>query len=797
MLVVLLAGEAILALTAVRAAEAGPDVQGPQRQEMLARIGKVAFVRRGGYGMSGTNATMIGRSTYRGSAICVMDPQHPDLPPQVIYETKDGFIFDMNPSYDGTKLVFSHKTTTQEPFHLWEICVDGSGLRQLTRQNYHDISPAYLPDGRIVFNSTRVESFSLCQNYLASALYVMEADGADIHRLEYSTLCDTTPSVMSDGSILYGRWEYNDKNIFCTQALWTINPDGTHIQLFYGNTLTVPNAMYGGRQIPGTPKVVITMAPHHGIPIGAIGVIDPSHGRENVAGLVNITPEVPYVPTVGRTWRDYNWGPGDARYFWGYTDPWPVDDQVCLVSYGGPKGNSKPRHRLYVMNYQGDKTLVCEAPEMSCFNPVSLKPRPRPMVRAGTVPRAAGGMGTMIVQDVYQGLLDQGVKRGQVVSLRVLSQLPKKWNTEGPRQLDEYPLIGCGTYYVKYDYGTVPVSPAGVACFEAPAGVELYFEALDKDGKEIRRMGTVTQLIDGEVQSCVGCHEPRTTAPGNHVQELPSRLMRPPDTITPPPWGQGPVDYMQLVQPVLDRHCTSCHSGPTPKGRIDLSGDRTRFFCMSYEALAGSNRWVAGYHLHGAPTGNFPALATGSWASRLTALLEKDHYGVNLDQTERRRIYSWIDANIPYYGTWDMSRPRSTGGRDAWTVPAAEGVPAFASWTRQLDGYLATHCSSCHTSRPLAVKGNWTFAANTVNLTHPENSTLLTAHLAKTAGGLELTGKRAGHKSAVLFQTREDPLYLKLREILQAAKKHLQDHPREDQPGAKLIPQQRDFGKTF
>ena len=70
-----------------------------------------------------------------------------------------------------------------------------------------------------------------------------------------------------------------------------------------------------------------------------------------------------------------------------------------------------------------------------------------------------------------------------------MSQVPKKYNTEGPRYSDHYPAIGEGSYYVKYNYGTVSVDEDGSAYFTAPAGVELYFQALDADGKEIRPHG--------------------------------------------------------------------------------------------------------------------------------------------------------------------------------------------------------------------------------------------------------------------------------------------------------------------
>ena len=40
-------------------------------------------------------------------------------------------------------------------YHLFEMNLDGTGLRQLTHGKYNDFDGRYLPDGRIVFCSTR------------------------------------------------------------------------------------------------------------------------------------------------------------------------------------------------------------------------------------------------------------------------------------------------------------------------------------------------------------------------------------------------------------------------------------------------------------------------------------------------------------------------------------------------------------------------------------------------------------------------------------------------------------------
>ena len=758
-----------------------------ERGMYVRRCPPVAFILRQANGRHGTNATMHARVHGVGSAIAIVDPAKPDEKPKVIFDDPEGFIFDMSPSYDATKIVFAYKKKVRErkdSFHIYEINADGTGLRQLTQGRFHDFSPVYLPGGRICFNSTRVESFSLCQDFIACALYTIDGDGGDLRRLEYNTLCDLTPFVMDDGSILFTRWEYQDKNIFCTEALWTINPDGSRLQLFYGNTLTVPNAIYGAKQIPGTKKVIGVGAAHHHRPLGSICLIDRSLGHENVASIRNLTPEVPYTPRVGADWREKSWGPGDKLYPWSYTDPWPLAEDLFLVSYGGPMQGGPQRYRLYLMDDKGHKTELYDARTTSCFNPVPLRPRSLPHRVSGTLPKKPEGEGRFFVVDVYQGLEDKGVTRGMVKQLRVMSQSPKKYNTEGPRYSDHYPAIGEGSYYVKINYGTVPVHPDGSAYFTAPAGVELYFQALDEHGKEIRRMGTVTQITDGETQSCIGCHDPRNTAPPMNSNAW-KRLARGPDPIAPPPWGAGPVDFVKQVQPVLDKYCIKCHTGATPPKGIDLSGDKTRLFSMAFETLVFTPGLVARYHINPGPTGNFPPLATGSWVSRLTKKLEEKHSEVDMDPESRRRICCWIDANVPYYATWDMTRPHTFGGRDTWLARGNKPLPWYADFQRAYAALGAPDPKAKGKRRKMPGVRH-----TDINLTHPEWSRVLTTRLAKSAGGLAPDDK-------ALLKAKTDPRYRAILAALEKGKQALLANPRMDMPGAKPIPQQRDFGKTF
>ena len=762
------------------------DAYDALRKQCVARTPLIAFVQRAPNSRRGTNAIMFATRPHPvGSAICVWNPAHPQEKARRIFENPEGYIFDLNPSYDGRRLVFGYKETQTVPYHVWEIGSDGAGMRQITSgSDCHDFNPVYYPDGRIVFASSRVRSYSLCQDFLASALYVCNADGGNIRRFDFTTLCTMTPAVLPDGSIVCTRWEYNDKNIFAWQGLWTIYPNGKQLKLYYGNTLTVPNSRYGPKPIPGTGKVMITMAGHHHPPVADLAVVDRSLGVENPEGCRQITFETECRVTAGKTWRDTNWHSGDRFYPWAYADPFPLDPELSMVAYGGPAPDEggPGRFRLFLLTDRGVLFDLYGETDHSFACPVPLNARPLPAAVPGEVPTEAGE-GTFFVQDVYQGLTSQGVKRGEVKALRVMQQIPKKYNTEGRRYRDHYPVVGFGSYYVKSDLGTVPVDESGAAYFKAPSHVELFFEAIDRDGKAISRMGSVTQITTGETVSCIGCHENRLAPPLVARDRMALRLQRPPDFIQPPPWGAGNVNYVQQVQPVLDRYCIRCHSGAKPAG-IDLSGDKTRFFNMSYENLV-QGPFVDYYWINAGPTGNFPALRAGSMVSPLTKLIEEKHQGVDVDDAGRRRIYAWIDANAPYYGTWEMSRPHTMGGRDTWAdrheflpwmnkvreIVEKRGIPKFAFHENSIN-----------------VKGDRVHLM--INLTHPQWSRLLTENLAEAAGGLAPNGR-------AILKSTDDPDYKALLAAIEEGKRLLLEKPRMDMPGAVPIPQDRNFGRVF
>ena len=449
-----------------------------------------------------------------------------------------------------------------------------------------------------------------------------------------------------------------------------------------------------------------------------------------------------------------------------------------MVSYGG---GGKRRYRLYLMNGEGEKRLLYEDEGISCFNAIPLVARERPHT-VGAFAESGEEYGAFFVADVYQGMV--GVERGEVKAIRVMKVIPKGCNMRGQRAYDMDPLMGRGTYYAKYCVGTVAVDENGSAYFKAPAGEEIYFQALDADGKELCRMGSITQVMPGETQGCIGCHESRFMTPENKAGYA-KLLEHGPVDITPPAWGEGPVDFVRQVQPVFDRYCVSCHSGVNPDGGIDLSGDKTRYFNMAYEHLT-ERRLVNFYWLlNEAPVRNFRPLESGARVSKLTELIESGHGDVEMDEESRRRVYTWIEANVPYYGTYEHTRPGSAGSRDA-----VGGMGWFGDFN---EVYLG-RCAGCH--------GKDFYSNNSprhhtwINLTNPEFSRVLNGPLAKSAGGLELCRSNDGKGSRV-FENKSDPGYVAMLGAIRRGKEELYAKPRMDMEGAEAAPYPRDLVGPF
>jgi hypothetical protein len=721
-----------------------------------------------------------------GCSLRIVDPAMPGAPATTIFADPQGCIYDLNLTPDARSLLFSYRRAVDGPYwHIWRINVDGSGLQQLTDGPFYDVSPCPMPNGRIVFVSTRRFGYTVCQPGPASNLHSMAADGSDIRCVSMNTLSDFSPQMLPDGRVLFTRWEYIDRDLTYRQSLWTQNPDGSGYQLYFGNTIRDVATFWQARPLPGRSDLVVaTFAPHHGFPHGALGVIDRRAGVEAPRGVGYgwITHEFPDI--------------GDTCHEWSYRDPFPLDASLLLCAYGGGE-----RFRIYLVGAWDRQRLLYEDPEMSCFFPLPLRPMAVPPLLPERSAPPPATTATFALTDVYLGLA--GIERGRVKALRIMEQV-RKTEDLARRAFDQSPVMSYGTYYAKRTWGTVPVAEDGSAHFRAPALRELYFQALDADGRELQRMTSAAQAMPGETVGCNGCHESRQVAPPARSNVPLALRDSPVEPVLPAyvPAG-GIIDFPTVVQPVLDRHCSRCHSGPDPKGGMLLTGDATRFFSMAYENLLGRSRsyrqhdlasgdmlpqerergkpLVHFYWLLRTPTAVNRPLQTGSHASRLPEYIETPHSGSALPLEDRQRLYTWIDADVPYYGTYANSRPLSPGRRDLCTDVATGKESAwFAELFR---GLYDRRCASCHGAIPDPNDHSaiWDGRLAWIDFSHPEWSPALTAHLAKPHGRGITTPKDGVAPPA--FADPTDPDYQALLKAIREGQALMLATPRADQPG--------------
>ncbi|HQL75781.1 MAG: Protein TolB [Planctomycetes bacterium ADurb.Bin126] len=690
-----------------------------------------------------------------------------------IVDSPTGQILDCDVSYDGREILFSWRKTPELPYHLYVVNADGTELRQITEGPHHNYNGCWLPDGAICFLSTRDAQFAYCWTSPVGVVCRIERDGHGFRRLSGNYLNDFTPAILDNGRIIYGRWEYVDRPAIPIQSLWTLNPDGTQLSVFFGNRVLSPATFIEPRSIPGTTKVLCTMTAHNGPCRGAIGILDPALGVNAQEAIVNLTPEI-NIGQVDKGSGNHVRGP--------FENPYPIDQEFFLVSRQGT---------VILRDYAGKQqaTVIAGQGGLGFYSPQPLRVRQRPPVLASQLPERMGGdqeqWATVVLQDVYRGL-EPHVQRGQVKQVRVVQEMKKAVRADVGRRAFgfQFPVISCGaTYACKKVWGHAAVAEDGSACFRVPAGVPIYFEALDEHGMALQRMRSFTHLMPGEVQGCIGCHEPREqTSPPIRPAATAGQAM----ALEVPEWG-GPTGfcYATHVQPVLDKYCVKCHSGPTPPNKVDLSGDKTDFFNVSYESLARGRKrlgregewdspyvsWIPSYNGMEQNILQITPRAWGSPASKLGQVLLSGHPDkegkprlAGMDDAAKRRVYAWMDLNVPYYGTSETAYPNNRGCRHIYPQALDKTLADVAK----------RRCEGCHAGGNLP-RPVWT------RITNPRLNSFLTAPLAKDAGGSGACGQ-------AVFKDVSDADYQAILKTFEPVAQMLADNPRMDMPGAKPSP---------
>lgn len=618
---------------------------------------------------------------------------------EVLVETKEGTIRDPDVSWDAKKILFSMRADyIDDDFHLYEYDMETRKTRQITYgAGVADIEPIYLPNGDLLFTSTRCMQITDCSWAEVSNLFTCDAQGRFLRRVSVDQVTVNYPKLLDDGRVIYTRWDYNDRGQIFPQPLFQMNPDGTGQTEYYGNNSYFPTTIMHARGIPGTDKVIALASGHHVHQHGKLILLDRNVGSQENSGATLLAP----IRGVDADRVDVYGQRGELFQY-----PYPLDETTLLCAYlpeGASWKNDVARSYpipfgVYWFDHDGNRELLAYDPQISCGQPIPLVEREIPKTRPTQVDYSQSS-GKFFVQDVYEGPGLSGVERGTIKSLRVVAL---DFRAAGIRSNENHGPAGAamvctpvsvsnGTWDVKRVLGTVPVEEDGSAFFEVPALTPVYFQLLDKNGDCVQTMRSWSTLQPGETFGCVGCHEPK----GNIVENAEaasgstSAALRKGATQLAPELTLGPgrfqdagFSFTRDVQPILDKYCVRCHTGEqltdgarapfSLRGNLDVTragkeacAKSGRFFSEAYLNLTnyGNNdgKYVDWLNVQEGPELLEPYHA-GAFKSKLISMFrdregnveaqDEFHRGVDIDANSLHILALWIDLLVPYCGDY-------------------------------------------------------------------------------------------------------------------------------------------------
>jgi hypothetical protein len=491
-------------------------------------------------------------------------------------------------SYDATQIVFAglptgnyDKGVNTNPgaWRIYKINVDGSGLQQITTSSqnlnmsqfgaaagglsaYDDTDPAWLPDGRIVFSSTRWPSYAQYSGVRTTNLYVVNANGGNLHRITAERNGADRPLIDPiTGKIVYARWWRNHRFPLNSMAtvnasgggykqkdglsaerssqidgsskygdyLWrnawqaaTINPDGTGLAMWGGAfRQEASNHTYGGAFAPNGDFYANFFPMYNMTEAGGFGGIRRySRGAGSYTPVTGITYlTLDYVHPSNPT----SYGIFNGSYA---SEPEVMPDGRILISWA-PDVNQD--YGLYSIKPDGsDRKLIYNNAGTSELRARMVWPRPKPPIIPDTVaqapsllpPPAAGPYdqdGTFVFDALnvyFNGPVDSDIVSAPAVgsAAKIRFFIDHQRTSPGSYPALDWPIL-LGEVAIEPD-GSVrePNAPANVPLFEqlrSPNGtVPLTRGPTGNDGA-----GHVAGMNfgrPGTVARCVGCHAGHT-----------------------------------------------------------------------------------------------------------------------------------------------------------------------------------------------------------------------------------------------------------------------------------------------
>jgi HEAT repeat protein len=469
-----------------------------------------------------------------------------------------GFVAACEVSWDARQVIFARrlndeyrhhskvryqKTSLRDPnkpafggdddpwWHLWQINIDGTGLKQITFGPYHDVQPAYLPDGRIVFSSTRIGMRDEYHGFPCTGLTVMNADGSDIHCIGFNLGGDREPAVSDDGRIVFSRLDLFYSRLKTEFTVQAVFPDGTGNVTVYGPErrdfwydLSRKSNIKGWSESPPRHRVLRLTQPQ---PFdksrlicsssAGLTIVGPGRHEEHIIphdksmavtcpfplddGRILCAATVKEFKTDGRIVRV------GTRQFGTLDDDVELEDAVN-VDLG-----------LYILDADtGRLTLLYNDPETADFEARPIIPRGRPAVLTeGANTRKDPYTAKLFCNSARISQETPVRTRGKLV--RVIEGMPIVSRHETQQNYNGHHWRNHGGAHARV-LGTTPLAGDGSFLVEVPADRLIHIQILDSDREVVGNQLIWMFVRPDQTRSCVGCHERRdnTTLPSHFAQ---------------------------------------------------------------------------------------------------------------------------------------------------------------------------------------------------------------------------------------------------------------------------------------
>ena len=591
---------------------------------------------------------------------------------ETLYDSPRASVTCVDLHWDADKICFVKKDPADgNRLKLWELKLGEKEPKALTPSGVdYDIGDGcFLPDGKVIVTATAAEQGLPCESGRMAMTNTYRYDPATgkMERLSFDQDSNWSPCVMDDGRVMFVRWEYCDQTHFFTRIIMTMRPDGTRQLAYFGSNGFWPNHYGDPLPIPGANGRFICVATgHHASKSGRLALFNVAKGRAEAAGCEQMIPG--WKKPIPERIEDYLYAGDWPRFLTPYPlGTNPQKDGAGKFFLTAMRGSNEDLWGIYLVDVFDNMTLLCEIEGSSLTEPIRFAKRTTPPIYPDSITPGSKEC-TVHVADIYKGPGLRGVPRGTVKNVRVFAYhyaYVKAGSHEG---------VGTeSSWDMKYVLGTAPVNPDGSVYFKAPAHTPIAIQPLDENGQALQLMRSWFVGMPGEKVTCIGCHES-----ANSIYNVPPLLNTNPQPLNA--WGGNGItwSFMRDIQPILTRKCAACHNDDTtdtnmtmdgPYGKQSLIGRRPNLANIDPVVLpyrdglrpGGAGAFTRSYHdlnpyvRRPGPESDNHLLNPGEYSantSPLIQLLKRGHHGVTLTEEEYRKLYTWIDLNAPFWGTW-------------------------------------------------------------------------------------------------------------------------------------------------